>query len=392
MPPGASILMRGLGMRGTSRYIKNKKRGTENPGAYDRPTVLNHDGDGDSYSVPPGFRGDGQFGFPPYTPDEGTTMASKKSLRSSEGLSEDYVWRLFEHERSKWARQGFISPYKDYRSRAARDDLEFRLWRHWHPEREKIKKWMNEEDDKRYGRPHDPINNDPRSYGGLPGGYGYDDRGHDQEPYRQRRGAVNYKRPSHHRRGLVDHRDPRNCPPYPPARTTQGPRDTRSPPYPEYVPTRGQGHSRVYAEYDPRGEEIPAFFPRDLRHHRHGPDYEAYEDKENEDTESQQSLQSFIRDRDRRRRPLSPQIIYPRAPPYYGRRLGHRRRHGRHENNIDEELANELFRGRGAYMDHGRHAYGIEREGGRFGMGRRNYEDERLDYGFSAGEDDGIGF
>lgn len=408
MPPGASILMRGLGMRGTSRYIKNKKRGTKDPGAYDRPTVFCHDGV--NYPVPPEFRGDEQFEIPPYMTDEDTAMAYDKylenPLRSSEGLSQDYAWRLFEHERSKWARQGFISPYKDYRSRVARDDLEFRLWRYWHPKREEIKERINE------------------GYDDL---YGYGDRGRDQDPYRRPRDAVNYKPPPLRRRGLVDHRDPKNCPPYPAyginegrrgtyrrprerfearrdrnpreystARTTQGRRGAGRPFYSAYVPTRGRERSRVHDGYGPRREEIPAFIPRDFHHHRHGLDFEADDDDEDEeDARSQQSHQSFIRHRPRRHRPLPPHIVYPRAPPYYGRPLGQGgRRHGRHEDDddIDDVLADELFRGRGAHMGHRRHPFSMGREGGRFRMGRRGYEDEGLDYGFSGDEDDEFDF
>lgn len=438
MPPGAAILMRGLGMRGTGRYIKNRKRGSKESGAYDRPKVFWHDGDGDNCPVPPQFSGDERFGIPPYITDGDTALATFKYLenpsRSSGGLPEDYLWRLFEYERSQWARQGFISPYKKYRDRAARDVLEFTLWRHWHPNQEDVEVGMNEDDDQRYGRPHDFINDEPQPYGRLPRGHGYDDHRPDQEQYRQRRSAASYNRPPYRKRGRVDHRDPRNCPPYPRYGINQVRRGAHRPPlerfevrrdrhqrrystpggfqgpkgrtpYSEYdiprnraqqrpfgppirdycVPARERGGSRVYGGYEPQREEIPAFIPPDLRRYPHGLDYEHDEDEDEEEAGSQYSNQSFVRNRrHRHRRPPSPRIIYESLPPYYGRPRGH----GRHEDDIDDEFVDGLFHGRGAHMGRGRRPYSIGREAGRFRMGRRSYDDEGLDYGFSGDEDD----
>ena len=438
MPPGASLLMRGLGMRGTDKYIKDQQRGRKVTGNYNRPKVFQHHGD--NYPVDPReLYGDEPFQLPPGYAKYNTALVTGKYLddsrRKSEGLSKDYIWRLFEYNRSQWPLYGFISPHKHDRGRARRDEQEFRLWHHWHPVREKLQEIMNEEADEEYDSPYDRIDNDAQLRGVLPGPDRYLARRRYQQPYGQRRGAVSHNRPRHHQRGLVDHRNPIYRPPYPgfdtdliqrgterrpqgphgirreknprqhpPTRRLQGPRGTGHPQHPpygilgngmqqgrfgqppgDYYPTRpNRGNHVLFDHYDILDDNGPFFVPRrEHPHHRPHALHEEDEDEDEEDTMSQHSTGSYVRR-------LSPEIVYPVPAPYHGRPLGHHsRRHGRHEDNIDDEDdEDELFLGRRGNMGRRGGVYGLGREGGRIRVGPRGYDREDLGYVFSGDEDD----
>ena len=267
-----------------------------------------------------------------------TTNNLDSPLGSSDGLPADYVERLFEYERSQWRRQGFISPYNNDRPRAARDKLEFLLWLHWHPDRRVLQKKLDERYDEEYDRSYVPISDGAQLRGGPPRGNRHDDRRHDQEQYRQRRGAIIYKRPTYRVRGLLDHRDPRYRPPYPAYGINEFQRDTNRPPrgthkvprnrhpkrYP--VPRKIQGsrgtvrprhhaygilrsrasqslfgqpsrdysvsgrrtrYPQIYDGYESRGVERPSFTPRIPLHLPHRPHNEEddYEEEEEEEEE-----------------------------------------------------------------------------------------------------------
>ena len=438
MPLGASLLMRGLGMRGTDKYIKDQQRGRKVTGNYNRPKVFQHHGD--NYPVvPPELYGDEPFKIPPGYVDYNTALVTEKYLddsrRKSEGLSGDYVWRLFEYDRSRWPLYGFISPYKSVRGRATRDEQEFRLWHHWHPVRDKLQERMNEESDEGYDSPYNRIDNDAQLRGVLPGADRYLARRRGQQSYGQRRGAVSYNRPRHHQRGYVDYRNPIYRPPYPdydtnlvqrdterppqgphdirrdrnprrhpPTRRLRGPRGTGHPQHPpygvlenemrqgrfgqpagDYYPTRPSGGNHVI--YDHRNifdDDVTPFVPRRPHpHHRPHQLHEEGEDEDEESTMSQHSTGSYVR------RP-SPEIVYPVPAPYHGRPLGYNsRRHGRHEGDIDDEDGeDEPFLGRRGRMGRRRGVYGIGREGGRIRVGPRGYDREDLGFVLSGDEDD----
>ena len=97
MPPGASLLMRGLGMRATDRHIKTQKRGRGDIDKYNRPVAS-----GSRYP-------DGRQG-------------------SLGGLSDDRRQCSFEYERAQLQRQGYISPHRNVRPRSTRNKLEFQDW------------------------------------------------------------------------------------------------------------------------------------------------------------------------------------------------------------------------------------------------------------------------
>ena len=140
MPPGASLLMRGLGMRELDRQIKDQKRGRRNLDKYDRPKAVSHNRHGGNYAIPLGGHGNGDIEFPPYMTDEEIALLSRRYLDghhgSLGGLSDDYVWRLFEWDRSRQRRQGYISPFTNIRGREARERMEFEDWLRSHPHRE----------------------------------------------------------------------------------------------------------------------------------------------------------------------------------------------------------------------------------------------------------------
>lgn len=389
MPPGASLIMRGIGMRQIDREMKDHNRGRAEPGKYDRPKVFYQD---DHYYYVPrgtrGTRGHGNFETPPYMNDE----AFNKHRGNSAGLSGDPVTREFQYDRSLWSRRGYTSPFKYNRSRSERNRLEFELWLYHHPRRESVVRRISKMD------PDDPR----------------------------------LRRPSgHHQRGWVDIRDPRYCPPYsahyhdredrggrigPPHWASIGGRDTHPPHHPGfdvprhkkrresfgepfggyYPPNRGRGPSHIPPYYDPRADGGDMFAPPiDSRHPRHYPPRHPgpYEDPYNFDfdfdsdiSSQSSSTDSFDRPPHHRRRHPSPHIVYPNPPPYYGGPLRDSHRHGRRHKSYldDEDDEDEMYRGRGTF-GHGRH-------GGRFRSGRRGFERGDGEYGFSGDEDDRYGY
>ena len=126
-------------MRETGRHIKNQKRGRRDLDKYDRPKALSHNRHGGYYPTPLGVHGNRNVEFPPYMTDEDIALLGGRypdgHHGSLGGLSDDYVWRLFEWERS---RQGYISPFKNVRGRKARNHLEFEHWLRSHPDRERL--------------------------------------------------------------------------------------------------------------------------------------------------------------------------------------------------------------------------------------------------------------
>ena len=133
MPPGASLLMRGLGMRELDRHIKTQKRGRRDLNKYDRPMSLE-------------VHRKRNIGVSPYLTDEDIALLDGRypdgHHGSLGGLSDDYVWRLFEYERSLLLRQGIISPFENVRGREARKNLEFELWLRTHSDRERLEAIM----------------------------------------------------------------------------------------------------------------------------------------------------------------------------------------------------------------------------------------------------------
>ena len=422
MPPGASILMRGLGMRDTERHIKNKHRGRKDLDNYNRPKPLLLNGDGGIYPMPGGVRGNRSFKFPPYMADEDMALVGTNYLDAPQGalggLKGGYVWRLFEYERSQWPRQGFISPYRGHRGRATRDELEFELWLQWHPNRGTLEEKMDGDYGRGYVRPPNCIHNDLRKFSRLIGELGHSGFGLNQEPYRPRRGRTGHKRPPHRQRGFIDIRDPKYRPPYPDYGTNGIHRGTHRPPFEtfpgrrgrhsrryrpprifpdarnafrsphpmfgdpghgmrrgslgrpveDYYPsTGGRTHPRIYAGFDPRSQGRDLFVPRipRPRHpHHHLPDEDEF-DFEDEDSGSQRS---FIR----------------RPPPFHSGPL----RPDRYETYMDDEDEDEFFGGRGGYLGRGRDSFGIGGERGMFGYGNRGYGRGEVDYGFSGDDDD----
>ena len=164
MPPGASMLMKGLGMRGTDRHIKNLSRSRGDLDPFNRPKPFLHNRDGGNHPMPVGVHGNGSLVFAPYMTDEEIALVGTRYLESHQGtplgVPDSYVWLLFEHQRSHWRRLGYLSPYKDFRGRAARDELEFELWLYWHPDRAELKRMMNDEYGRRYVWPCNRIYND----------------------------------------------------------------------------------------------------------------------------------------------------------------------------------------------------------------------------------------
>ena len=418
--------MRGLGMRDTERYIKNKHRGREDIDNYNRPKPLLLNGDGGIYPMPGGVRGNGKFKISPYMMDEDMALVGTNYLDAHQGvlggLKGDYVWRLFEYERSQWPRQGFISPFRGHRGRATRDEREFELWLQWHPNRGALEEKMDGDYGRGYVRPPNRIDNDLRKFSKLSGELGHSGFGFDQEPYRPRRGRTGYKRPPHRQRGFIDIRDPRYRPPYPDHGTNGIHRGTHRPPfetltgrrgrhprrYPPprifpdarsafrpshpmfgvpghgmrrgslgqpvedyYPPTGRRTHPRLYAGFDPRSQGRDLFVPRvpRTRHpHHHLPDEEDEVEFEEEDNGSQHS---FIR----------------RPPPFHSPTL----RPGRYETYVDDEDEDELFGRRGENLGRGRDSFGVGGQRGMFGYGNRGYGRGEVDYGFSGDEDDVYG-
>ena len=448
MPPGASMLMKGLGMRGTDRHIKNLNRRRGDLDNFNRPRPFLHTRDGGNHPMPLGDHGNGNFGFPPYMTDEDIALVGTRYLdrhqATSAGVPDSYVWRRFEHERSVWRRLGYVSPYKDIRGRAARDEREFGLWLRWHPGREELKRRLREEVSQRYVWPCNRIYDDLQQRSSLTGALKNSGFRYDQDLYRQRRVATSHKRPPHRQNRFIDIRDPRYRPPYPeydmnriqrrtdrpPFQTISGrrdrhptrhpaattfpiPRPTRRPPNPIhgipgngvrqgpftqpirgfYLPTRHRRpHPTIYPDLDPRKRHRDLFVPRYHRPHRQYVNQEDEDDLEEEegDLSSQHSTGSFIR------RPPSPRIVYQVPTPHHGRPL----RHDRHEtytddeDEEDDEDAEELFRRGGGYVGHRRASFGLRYDaGGRFKRESGGYRQRGgLEYGFSGDEGDIYGY
>lgn len=146
MPPGANLLMRGLGMREIDRQIKNHRRGRRDSNKYDRPKAVSHNRHGGNHPMPLGDHGNRNIEFPPYMTDEDIALLGGRYIDDYDGslggLSDDPVWRLFEYDRSRLRRQGHISPYKHVRGREARDGLEFADWLRSRPDRERLEAIM----------------------------------------------------------------------------------------------------------------------------------------------------------------------------------------------------------------------------------------------------------
>ena len=423
-------------MREMNRYIKDQNRARNYSGNYNRPKFFLHNGV--NYPVPPDLHSDKPFHvLPPlgFEPNPVTRKYLADPRRNSEGLAKDYDKRLFEYDRSMWSRQGFISPYENVRGRTTRDDLEFALWHHWHPNQEGIEERMDLESNEGYYRSFPYIDNNARLRGRPPGGTKHAYHRNHQDLYQSRRRADGYNRPRYRQRGSVDIRDPKNRPPYPrheinsvqtgahglPSTIYQpigrrhsqryptgirlpNPRDVNHLQHPLHE-IRGYGeppqrpdhpvmdhHGRrprgqnpfIYDGYDIQDDTRPVFLPPPPRIHpyHHLNDDDEDEDEDEEDIRSQHSTGSYTRGRP------PPHIVWPGLPPYHGRPLGHSRRTGRHEYDINDEEDDELFRRSGGYMRRRRGRYGIGREGGRVRVGLRGYDGEGLDYGFSGDEDD----
>ena len=143
MPPGASLFMRGLGMREIDRHIKNQKRGRRDLDKYDRPKSFSHNQHGGgSYPTPLGAHANGNNEFSPYMTEEDFALLGSRDLDgyngSLGGLSDDYLWRLFEWERPLLRREGHTTDVRNVRGREARNHLEFEHWLRTHPHRERL--------------------------------------------------------------------------------------------------------------------------------------------------------------------------------------------------------------------------------------------------------------
>ena len=149
-------------------------------------------------------------------------------------------------------------------------------------------------------------------------------------------------------------------------RMAQGPSRHRGRKFVRMPPRR---HPGIYNDWD---EDEPAFIPR-LPYGRE--EEEEEDDEEGEETRSQRSTESYVR------LPLSPRILYASLPPPHGHSLGR----GRHENDTDDEDGEQFRLRRGGFLGRRKVPYGIGRDGGRFRIGRRSFEDEGL---FSGDQDD----
>lgn len=417
MPPGANLLMRGLGMRTTEKHIKNKKRGRGDLDDYNRPSPMLRDGDGGIYPMPLGAHGNGDFEFPPYMTDEEIALLPARYLDGHQGslggLSDDYVWSLFEYERSQSRRQGHPSRYGHVQGRKVRDNLEFEEWLRNHRDREKLENIMARDHGREYVSPINNICNDSQPRSRLTSESGDSRFIYDWEPDSRRRGDRSHKRPQSHRHGFFDIGNPGQRQPHPGYEMHGVPRGGRRPPlgaFPDYRDLHPHRHPATGAVHTPRGSgrrpnhahgspgnharhvpfdrplgefrlpkharshhpNYPDFDPRSRRrnHHQfpphgandqdeHQPDLDL---EEHDDASSLGSTHSFIR------RPPSPRIVYSHLPPYYGNPLHH----------DDEDGVDRLFGRRGDRRDGG-HV--------RFGPGPRR-RGRGGDVGFSGDEDE----
>ncbi len=388
-------------MRDAATHMKNQRRGRPDPGEFDRPRARFGEG---NYRMPFGTHGNRH---PPRMDGDEPFVGTRfpNSHRSnSEGLSNNYVERLFEYEREDlWPRRGFISPYKNYQGRPARRLREFELWLHWHPYWDYVESRMLYEYDRGRGRPFDYISN-------------------------------SHRRVSHRQGRSIDIEDPRYSPPYPTDKSayvqglrgnipnevfrelrrrvherhshTQRPHGAggRShPPHPFYEASQDRSphlprrhhenrdrsnsrrhHPRTNPGYNPHFYNgYPQYTNPRTRHH---PPHE-YEDEDeddfSDDLSSQSSNESYIRTP----RHQSPDIVFPHPPPYNGHPLGHNGRSSRprrHETYTDDEDGDGYF----SHRTRGR----SRRDSGRSRRGSRHYDGDHVDYDFSGDEDDRYGY
>ena len=413
-------------MREIDRHIKDGKKGRNYSGECDRPKWFFSDGV--NHPIPPEFYSDKPCTRIPVDDYGMQSLATRKYLddpgRSSQGLNEDRVWQMFEHDRSQWPSLGYISPYKNHPGRKRRDDQEFVLWRHWNKGR--VARLMDQDFDEEPDWPYDYA-----VRGKPPGVSEYAHRRDARMPYQTRRRPRVYNRPQY-QRGPIDYRDPKYRPPVPPNAMNSIPRATNRLPsslyqnissrhshrhpadirlpnprtnrasHPAYgirgygeplgqlgphtVDNRGhrqrRGNPFIYDD-ELQDEERTEFITRHPSLHRQPRIRRPHhflddgEEEDEEDTRSHFSTGSYDR--------VPPQIVYPPIPPYYGRPLDHDP-----EFELDDEDEDELFRPNGEYLHSKRGPYGIGigREGRRVRAGRRGYDREDLDYEFSGDEDD----
>ena len=140
-------------MREIDRHSKNQKRGRRDPDKYDRPKAPSHNRHDYLMSLGVGVDGNGNMKFPLF---QGNRYLDGDH-GSLGGLSDDYVWRLFEWERSQQRRRGYTSLFKHVRGREARDRLEFEDWLRWHPQRERLEAFMARDHNRGWVGPNDHI-------------------------------------------------------------------------------------------------------------------------------------------------------------------------------------------------------------------------------------------
>lgn len=413
--------MKNAAMREKSRRFKNKQRRSRDSRSYDRPQIVFFDGK--NFELDPTLYGERPVSVHPHSRLKSLLQNNPESPDwVPDGLAEDPIYRRFDYDRAQWRRQGFTSPYRNVSDRKARYENEFNLWLYWHPHQERFEEELYLRHEARSGRPGDHRNrgNDKYWEGKLPmtgRGAVY---GRGQRRYPGQRFDHDQGRRSHRGHQTVDIRDPRNRPPPPteihevlgdgeyevpggrdgPPRIVHGIPIGRDLPsyhgagaydvsgdramqrqlrHGNHLPRRGGGHLRVYDGYVSEDPDEPTFIPRRTGLYPHGEDGGG---EEEEDTTSQHSNRSFVRSR------ISPQIIFPNLHPYHGRPLEHRRRNAHHQDDTDDEDEDEHIRRRGGNIERRRGLHGVGRERGHWRPGRRSYEDERLDYGFSGDEDD----
>lgn len=162
MPLGASLLMKGLGMRATEKHIKNKKRDREDLERFNRPKPFFHDGHGGIYPIPLGAHGNGDFQYPPHMTEEEIALLNAGQFGGFQGslggLSDNYAQRRFEYERSQAQRQGqWHSRFRGVRSRSKRDKKEFDEWLSSHSDREFLEQMIARDASRGYVSPDNTL-------------------------------------------------------------------------------------------------------------------------------------------------------------------------------------------------------------------------------------------